>query len=126
MVRDIPRGQRTVRLPVVFSHSEIQTILSNLHSTSKLIATLLYGSGLRLLEAVRLRVKDVDFENNYIIVREGKGEKDRHVPLPQKTIPALHLQIEKVKLLHTQDIPEGYGDTFLPDALQIKFKNAPK
>lgn len=79
-----------------------------------------------MLEAVRLRVKDVDFENNYIIVREGKGEKDRHVPLPQKTIPALHLQIEKVKLLHTQDIPEGYGDTFLPDALQIKFKNAPK
>ncbi len=123
---DIPRGQRTSRLPVVFSHSEIQTILSNLHDTPKIVATLLYGSGLRLLEAVRLRVKDIDFENNYIIVREGKGEKDRLVPLPHKIIQDLRLQIEKVKLLHMQDISHGYGDTSLPDALQIKFKNASK
>jgi len=126
MFGDIPRGQRTVRLPVVFSNSEIQAILSNLNGTSKLVAALLYGSGLRLLEALRLRVKDIDFDNNYIIVREGKGDKDRYVPLPQKTIPALHMQIEKVKLIHVQDISEGYGDTLLPDALQIKFKNASK
>jgi integron integrase len=123
---EIPRGQRTVRLPVVFSRKEVQAIFNNLQGTPKLVASLLYGSGLRLLEAARLRIKDIDFENNYIIVREGKGDKDRHVPLPQKFIPALQRQIEKVSLLHKEDMAEGYGETSLPDALQIKFKNASK
>jgi integron integrase len=126
MFGDIPRGQRTVRLPVVFSRNEAKAILNNLQGIPKLVASLLYGSGLRLLEAVRLRIQDIDFENNYIIVREGKGDKDRLVPLPQKFIPALQRQIEKVSLLHEEDIAEGYGETFLPDALQIKFKNASK
>ena len=126
MFGDIPRGQRTVRLPVVFSRNEVHAILKNLQGIPKLVATLLYGSGLRLLEAVRLRIQDIDFENNYIIVREGKGEKDRHVPLPQKTISELKFQIECVKLLHQHDKAEGYGDTLLPDAIQIKFKHASK
>jgi integron integrase len=123
---DIPRGQRTARLPVVFSRNEALAIIHNLQGTPKLVASLLYGSGLRLLEALRVRIHDIDFENNYIIVREGKGDKDRHVPLPQKFIPALQRQIERVKLLHKEDIAEGYGETFLPDALQIKFKTASK
>jgi integron integrase len=126
MFGNIPRGQRTVRLPVVFSHKEVHAILNNLQGTPKLVATLLYGSGLRLLEAVRLRIQDIDFENNYIIIREGKGEKNRRVPLPQKIIGELKFQIEKVKLLHQHDKAEGYGETLLPDAVQIKFKNAPK
>jgi integron integrase len=124
MFGNIPRGQRTVRLPVVFSRNEAQTIINNLQGTPKLVASLLYGSGLRLLEAVRMRIQDIDFENNYIVVREGKGDKDRLVPLPQKFIPALQRQMEKVKLLHSEDMAEGYGETYLPDALQIKFKNA--
>ena len=123
---DIPRGQRTVRLPVVFSRNEALSIIGNLQGIPKLVASLLYGSGLRLLEAVRVRIQDIDFENNYIIVREGKGDKDRLVPLPQKFIPALHRQIEKARLLHEEDLAEGYGEAFLPDALQIKFKNASK
>jgi integron integrase len=123
---DIPRGQRTVRLPVVFSRNEAQAIINNLQGTPKLVASLLYGSGLRLLEAVRVRIQDIDFENNYIIVGEGKGDKDRLVPLPQKFIPALQRQIERVRLLHKEDLAQGYGETFLPDALQIKFKNASK
>ena len=126
MFGNIPRGQRTVRLPVVFSHSEAQVILHNLQGIPKLVASLLYGSGLRLLEAVRLRIQDIDFENNYIIVREGKGEKDRYVPLPQKFILALQRQIERVELLHKEDLAEGYGEALLPDALQLKFKNASK
>ena len=126
MFGDIPRGQRTVRLPVVFSRDEAKAIINNLQGIPKLVASLLYGSGLRLLEAVRLRIQDIDFENNYIIVREGKGDKDRYVPLPQKYIPAFQRQIEKVSLLHKEDIAEGYGEAFLPDALQIKFKNASK
>ena len=126
MFGNIPRGQRTVRLPVVFSRSEVHAILNKLQGTPKLVATLLYGSGLRLLEAMRLRIQDIDFENKYIIVREGKGEKDRYVPLPQKIIGELKFQIEKVKLLHQQDKSEGFGETLLPDAIQIKFKNASK
>jgi integron integrase len=126
MFGDIPSGQRTVRLPVVFSRNEVHAILKYLQGIPKLVATLLYGSGLHLLEAVRLRIQDIDFENNYIIVREGKGEKDRHVPLPQKTISELKSQIECVKLLHQHDKAEGYGDTLLPDAIQIKFKHASK
>ena len=126
MFGDIPRGQHTVRLPVIYSRDEAKAILNNLQGIPKLVASLLYGSGLRLLEAMRLRIQDIDFEYNYIIVREGKGDKDRLVPLPQKFIPALQRQIEKVKLLHKEDIAEGYGEAFLPDALQIKFKNASK
>jgi integron integrase len=121
---DIPRGQRSIRLPVVFSRSEVRIIINHLHGTSKLVAKLLYGSGLRLLEALRLRVKDVDFGNNFIIVRQGKGDKDRHTPLPAQIIRDLRLQIKKVSILHQQDLAEGYGDAILPDALHEKFKNA--
>ena len=121
---DVPRAQRSARLPVVFSRNEVHMILDHLQGTPKLIAKLLYGSGLRLLEALRLRVQDIDFDNNYIIVRQGKGDKDRRTTLPAQTVRDLQLQIKKIKILHQQDIADGYGDALMPDALQIKFKNA--
>ncbi len=123
-IGDVPRAQRSTRLPVVFSHTEINNILQHLQGTSKLVVRLLYGTGMRLLEALRLRVHDVDFDNNYIVVRQGKGDKDRRTVLPASLIKELRLQIEKVKLLHQQDMINGLGETILPDALQIKFKNA--
>jgi integron integrase len=122
----IERAQRTNRLPVVFSLNEVKSILAKLSSTNRLIASLLYGSGLRLLEALRLRIHDLDFENNIIVVRHGKGDKDRNVPLPRLLVDDLRFQCEKVRSLHQQDLHEGYGEAILPDALQIKSKNASK
>jgi integron integrase len=123
---NIERAQREPRLPVVFSKKEVKAIINNLSGTTKLITSLLYGSGLRLLEAIRLRVQDIDFDNNVIIVRHGKGDKDRHVPLPRVLIRDLELQREKVRILHLQDTHEGYGDAVLPDALYTKSKYASK
>ncbi|MGD1046333.1 MAG: integron integrase [Bacteroidota bacterium] len=125
-IGDVERAQREPRLPVVFSKKEAKTILHNLSGTTKLVASLLYGSGLRLLEALRLRVNDVDFDNHVIIVRHGKGDKDRRVPLPESLVQDLQLQCEKVHLLHKQDAQEGFGDVLLPDAYQIKSKRASK
>jgi integron integrase len=121
---NVPRAQRSARLPVVFSRSEVHMILDHLQGIPKLIAKLLYGSGLRLLEALRLRVQDIDFDNNYIIVRQGKGDKDRRTTLPVQTVRDLRLQIKKIIILHQQDIADGYGDALVPDALQVKYKNA--
>jgi integron integrase len=123
---NIERAQRSNRLPVVFSLKEVKLILAQLSGTTRLITSLLYGSGLRVLEALRLRMHDLDFVNNIIIVRHGKGDKDRRVPLPQSLITDLELQCEKVCLLHRQDLREEYGEALLPDALQIKSKNASK
>jgi integron integrase len=122
----IERAQREPRLPVVFSKKEAKAVLNNLSGTTKLVASLLYGSGLRLLEALRLRVNDVDFDNGVIIIRHGKGDKDRRVPLPESLVKDLQLQCEKVHLLHKQDTKEGFGDALLPDAFQIKSKRASK
>jgi integron integrase len=124
MIEDVPRANRTARLPVVFSPDELQTIFHHLNGTSKLVAKLLYGTGMRLLEALRLRVQDVDFENQYITVRQGKGDKDRRVPLPRTLVQELKRQIEKTQLQHQHDKAAGLGDVLLPDALQIKFKTA--
>ena len=91
-----------------------------------LMASLLYGSGMRLMECVRLRVKDVDFSRNEITVRDGKGGKDRHVPLPQRLRDALTLQIERVRLVHQQDLVAGHGAVWLPHALARKYPSAPR
>jgi integron integrase len=123
-IGEIVRAHRTNRLPTVFSREELHSIFDNLDGIPKLVARLLYGSGLRLLEGLQLRIKDIDFESGTIIVRQGKGDKDRYVPLPKALIHDLQLQIERVTLLHRQDIHDGYGETYLPDALQIKFRNA--
>jgi integron integrase len=117
-------AKRPQRLPSVLTRQEVLTLLEHLSGTFKLMAQLLYGSGLRRMECVRLRIQDVDFEYKAITVRDGKGEKDRIVPLPETIIPALRLQIERVRLLHAEDLAAGYGEVYLPDALAIKFPNA--
>jgi len=116
----VMRAQRSTRLPVVFSASEVRRILGHLTGTPKLVASLLYGSGLRLMEALRLRIKDVDFELKIITVRQGKGSKDRVVPLPLSLIAVLRTQIAKVSALHEQDLADGFGSVWLPDSFALK------
>lgn len=112
------------RLPVVYSREEIINILSHLRGVHRLQIELMYGTGMRKAELLSLRVKDIDFGSHNIIVRSGKGNKDRATMLPQRLIPALHTQIETVERLHAQDVSDGYGEVFLPDALQRKYPRA--
>ena len=125
-VSDIERARKPKRLPAVFTRAETQRILGNLEGIHWLIAGLLYGSGLRLMECLRLRVKDVDFSYGQVIVRDGKGEHDRITMLPGRLKQPLMLHLQKVKALHEEDLRSGYGEVFLPYALARKFPNAPK
>ncbi|MBI2428996.1 MAG: integron integrase [Ignavibacteriales bacterium] len=118
------RAHRTKRLPVVFSVNEVRLILSQLNGTPKLVVSLLYGSGLRLLEAIRLRVGDIDFDRNIIVVRRGKGDKDRVAPLPESLKGSLLTQVKKVQAIHEQDCEEGFGEAMLPGSLNIKYPAA--
>lgn len=120
------RAHRTKRLPVVFSVNEVRLILSHLKGTPKLVASLLYGSGLRLLEAIRLRIGDLDFDRNIIVVRRGKGDKDRVAPLPESLKGTLQIQVKKVEAVHAQDCNEGFGEAMLPDSLNVKYPAASK
>lgn len=118
------RPSRGRRLPVVFSHDEAQRVISNMAGSLRLMASLMYGSGLRVSECIRLRVKDVDFSMREIIVREGKGNKDRHTVLPTTLVPLLQRQIGRVRDLHEDDLHNGYGKVYLPNALAKKYPNA--
>lgn len=120
----IERAKRPVRVPVVLTREECDKILSQLSGIYKLMAELLYGSGLRLMECVRLRVKDVDFGYKQITVRDGKGEKDRRTVLPILLIGRLQHQLNRAKLLHEEDLQKGYGRVYLPYALERKYPNA--
>jgi integron integrase len=117
-------AKRPERLPTVLTHDEVLRLLAHLSGVYKLMAQILYGSGLRLMECVRLRIKDIDFEYQTITVRDGKGEKDRVTPLPQSIASDLKRQIERVRLLHEEDLQAGAGEVYLPDALAIKYPNA--
>ena len=112
------------RLPVVLTQHEARTLLDELSGTNWLVASLLYGSGLRLLEALRLRVKDIEFERREIVVREGKGNKDRVTVLPENVILPLRAHLDRVKVLHDRDLAEGYGSVHLPGALARKYPRA--
>ncbi len=125
-IKEIKHAKRVKHLPVVFSRNETSEILSRLDGTIKLFVSLMYGTGMRLSECLRLRVKDIDFEMNEIVVRDGKGEKDRITLLPQKMIPILKEHIRKVKNLHEKDLRNGFGLTILPYALKDKYPNADK
>ena len=115
------------RLPVVFSHNEAQDVLSNLHGDFHLMASLLYGSGLRLTECMQLRIKDIDFDLNEIIVRSGKGDNDRRTLLPRILIPQLKRQTEKAKIkLEENILIKGFAGASMPEALERKYLNAPK
>jgi integron integrase len=125
-LNDVTRAKRPEKIPLVFSKNETRKLLANLDGTYWIMAHLLYGAGLRLMECLRLRVKDVDFDMNQITVRDGKGKKDRVTMLPETV--KLHLQqhLEKVKIIHKQDLSEGYGEVHLPYALERKYPRANK
>ena len=112
------------RLPVVLSRGEMDALLSEMSGRTALMAFLLYGAGMRLMECVRLRVKDVDFENGYIMVVNGKGGKDRRVPLPQRLVADLKTHLVAMKTQHEKDLQAGFGDVFLPEGVVRKYPNA--
>ncbi len=125
-VDDIKRPTKPKHIPVVYSKAEAHAVLNNMSGLPQFIAQLLYGSGLRLSEALRLRVKDINFEYKHIIIYDGKGEKDRVTLLPDSLISKIKDQIDQRLLLHNADLKKGFGDTVLPYALAEKYKTASK
>ncbi len=118
---NVERARAPKRLPVVLTRDEVHAVLSRLSGTHWLIASLLYGAGLRIMEALRLRVKDVDFARKEILVRDGKGFKDRVTMLPAALAAPLAAHLERVKALHGQDLAAGRGAVYLPYALERKY-----
>lgn len=118
------KSGRVQRLPTVFSHAEAMQVIGLMEGEHRLAVSLMYGAGLRVMEAVRLRVQDVDFANNCLIVRETKGDKWRRTLLPQSLLEPLQLQIELALALHRQDVAEGFGEVYLPYALAKKYPKA--
>lgn len=125
-IEGVERARISSRIPVVFTRDEASSVIAHLRGLDRLIVSLLYGSGLRLMEAVRLRTKDVDFSRNEIIVIDGKGGKDRRTMLPGSMKSALAIQIESVSQLHQEDLKLGIGEVHLPYALERKYKFAAK
>ena len=119
-------AKRSKRLPVVFTIDEVRRILNEMSGVYKIMASLLYGSGLRLTECLRLRIKDIDFHYQQITVRSGKGDKDRSTVLPESVMDDLKEHIASVIKLHEQDIRKGYNTVYLPYALAEKYPNAGK
>lgn len=120
----VERAKRPVRIPVVLTRAEIDKVLAHLSGTHHLMSSLLYGSGLRLMECVRLRVKDIDFSYQQITVRDGKGQKDRRTVLPEQLVLCLQQQLSQFRQLHLDDLRKGYGRVYLPFALERKYPNA--
>jgi integron integrase len=123
-VNNIEFSKKPKRLPSVLTRAEVQQVLAELSGVHALIARLLYGSGLRLMECLRLRVKDVDFGQHQIVVRDGKGAKDRVTLLPEQITAPIHDHLIAVKSLHERDLQQGYGAVELPFALARKYLNA--
>lgn len=123
-MENIRRAKRPERLPVVLSRSEAKLLLAQLSGFNWLVASLLYGSGLRLMEGLRLRVKDVDFQRRELTVRSGKGGKDRRTVLPADLLEPLKAQMEEARRLHARDLQAGFGAVWLPNALARKYPNA--
>ena len=118
------RAPRSKRIPLVMSRDEVRWVIAAMSGTQQLLARLLYGTGMRLLESLRLRVKDLDFELNQIVVRNGKGDKDRVTMLPASIKPQLQEHLARVKILHEKDLADGFGEVFLPEALERKYPRA--
>lgn len=123
-MEEIRRAKKPQRLPVVLSRSEMAALLGEMSGVHGLMASLLYGSGLRLMECVRLRVKDVDIARSELVVRQGKGGKDRRTMLPQALGVRLQAQMDEARALHRRDLATGFGEVWMPDALARKFPNA--
>jgi site-specific recombinase XerD len=120
------QAKRPEKLPVVLSRKEVKAVMAHLDGIYWLMVQLLYGAGLRLMECVRLRVKEVDLDYHQILVRDGKGAKDRVTMLPHIIEEPLRQQIQKVRFLHEKDLAEGFGEVYLPYALERKYPNASK
>jgi integron integrase len=123
-VDDMVRAKRPQRLPVVLTQQEVQALLAALDGVPWMLGTLLYGSGLRLMECLRLRVKDVNFDRGEMVVREGKGNKDRVTMVPSAVVPKLRTHLERVRKQHEADVAAGFGRVGLPDALARKYPRA--
>ena len=122
---EVIRARKPVRVPVVMTRDEVRTVLTHLTGDKWLMASLMYGAGLRLMECLRLRVQDIDFARNQITVRDGKGAKDRITMLPESLHASLQDHLKKVKAIHERDLAEGWGRVQMPDALDRKYPNAP-
>jgi integron integrase len=120
----VVRAKKPLHLPVVLTREEVARVLGEMSGVQALVANLLYGAGLRLLEALRLRVKDLEFSRGEILVRDGKGQKDRVTMLPRSLVAGLQQQLQAVRVLHEQDLAEGFGRANLPFALARKYPSA--
>jgi integron integrase len=123
-VAGVVRAKKPQRLPVVLNRSEVAALLKQLEGEYWLMASLMYGSGLRVMECIRLRIKDIEFSGRAIIVRDGKGDKDRVTMLPDPLTPHLMAQIEQARIMHQRDLELGFGAVYLPYALERKYPNA--
>lgn len=121
---EVVRAKQSHRVPVVLTQDEVTAVLRHLTGTTWIMATLLYGAGLRLMECIRLRVQDVDFPSNQIVVRDGKGHQDRVTMLPHNVKAPLQQHLHGVHTLHAQDLQAGTGHVYLPYALDRKYPNA--
>jgi integron integrase len=125
-IGNFPRSRRPRHLPTVLSREEVQRLLGRMAGENSLMAGLLYGAGLRLMECLRLRVKDIDFDRGQITVRDGKGGKDRVTVLPERCRESLREHLARVRTRHEEDLRRGVGEAHLPPALERKYANAPK
>jgi len=121
---NVVRAKKPVKLPVVFTVEEVQAVLVRLQGSYWLMASLLYGSGLRLMECIRLRVKDIDFDYRQLVIRDGKGQKDRVTMLPSRLVGPLQQHLARVRAIHEQDLRDGVGAVYLPFALAKKYPRA--
>lgn len=122
---DVPVARKSTYLPTVLTHEEAMQVLEQLNGQYRIMGQLMYGAGLRLMECLRLRVKDIDFGNRTITLRDTKSNRDRVTVLPEQVVQALMLHMDKVKAQHTEDVANGRGEVELPGALDRKYPNAP-
>jgi integron integrase len=118
------RADRPTRVPVVLTAEEVRQVIHAMTGTPQIVVKLLYGSGLRLMEALRLRVQDVDFQLKQLTIRDGKGAKDRYTVLSETLVPGLQEHLQQVRLIHGEDLARGYGAVYLPGALDRKYPRA--
>ena len=118
------RPSKPKRVPTVLSREEARNVIAQLSGVYKLMTQIMYGSGLRLMEVLRLRIKDLDFANHQILIRDGKGESDRITPFPDSLLEPLRLHVNKIRIMHQQDLSQGFGTVFLPYAIEQKYPNA--
>ena len=120
------RASRKINIPVVMTREEVAQIIALMEGVPQLVVKLLYDSGLRIMEAVRLRVQDIDYGFKQLTVRSGKGAKDRVTPFPSSAIPLFQNHLSRVKVIHKQDLDQGHGEVYMPHALARKYPNAAK